>query len=344
MSITLRARLMSALLHEQAKSALSQRKTLSSTLDRVPALSVTQTGTVELMRISGAFWPEAHFDPEKMARLALSAYEVAGFEAVRIPFGMYAEAETLGCPVNYHEGKNDFTPTVMGPVKDLGSLSVAEPSEGRMDTIVEATRILKEKVGAEVPVIVGVVGPLNLGSFVYGADNFMKHLVVKPNNIEKVLDITWQVVAKYCEELSNAGADAIALLEPTASLIGTKLFERFALPYLKKIANAVECPLILHVCGKTTSILDLMAESGVKGLSIESSVDMRNAKEIVGKRASLIGNIDPVKVLLNGKPEDVMRESRRIIMEGVDILAPGCGLPPHTPLANMKAMIEAARG
>jgi [methyl-Co(III) methanol-specific corrinoid protein]:coenzyme M methyltransferase len=316
---------------------------LGQEVDRVPALCVTQTGTVELMQICGAFWPEAHIDADKMAGLAYAAHVVAGFEAVRIPFGMCAEAETLGCPVNYHEGRIDFTPTITDPLKDLNSLRVAEPTEGRMATVVEATKILREKAGAHVPVILGVVGPFNLGSFVYGIDSLMRHLVIKPDNVEKVLEITWQVVAKFCNALSRAGADAITLLEPTASLIGTQLFEKFTLPYLKKVVNTVECPLILHICGNTLPILDQMAESGVKGLSIESIVGVRKAKEIVRNRASLIGNMDPVKVLLNGKPEDVMREGRRIIDEGVDILAPGCGLPPHTPLANMKAMVSAAR-
>ncbi|TFH03717.1 MAG: methylcobamide--CoM methyltransferase, partial [Methanosarcina sp.] len=55
-------------------------------VDKVPALSVTQTGTVELMKESGAAWPEAHFDAEKMASLALSAHTFTGLEAVRYPF------------------------------------------------------------------------------------------------------------------------------------------------------------------------------------------------------------------------------------------------------------------
>lgn len=60
---------------------------------------------------------KAHVDPDEMAKLALAAYEVFGFEAVRVPFGMYAETETLGCMVDYHEGRIDFTPSVVKPVK-----------------------------------------------------------------------------------------------------------------------------------------------------------------------------------------------------------------------------------
>ena len=38
--------------------------------DRMPVLSVCQYATYELMEKTGACWPEAHYDGEKMAALA----------------------------------------------------------------------------------------------------------------------------------------------------------------------------------------------------------------------------------------------------------------------------------
>ena len=43
-------------------------------LDIVPVCSVTQTGTVELMEITGAYWPQANYDASKMAALALAGH------------------------------------------------------------------------------------------------------------------------------------------------------------------------------------------------------------------------------------------------------------------------------
>jgi uroporphyrinogen-III decarboxylase len=39
-------------------------------VDRVPCPGILQTGTVDLMDACGAAWPEAHWDAEKMAKLA----------------------------------------------------------------------------------------------------------------------------------------------------------------------------------------------------------------------------------------------------------------------------------
>lgn len=55
-------------------------------VDKVSALSITQTGIVELIKESRAAWPAAHFYAEKMAALALSAHTFAGLEAVSYPF------------------------------------------------------------------------------------------------------------------------------------------------------------------------------------------------------------------------------------------------------------------
>ena len=54
-------------------------------VEKIPAVSVTQTGIVELMDMVNAPWPEAHTDAHKMADLAIASHEIAGLEAVRLP-------------------------------------------------------------------------------------------------------------------------------------------------------------------------------------------------------------------------------------------------------------------
>ena len=44
-----------------------------------------------------------------------------------------------------------------------------------------------------------------------------------------------------------------------------------------------------------------------------------------------------------GTPEDVYKQARYSIEAGVDILAPECAVPLQTPLANLKAIVEAAK-
>ncbi|MGD9360875.1 MAG: uroporphyrinogen decarboxylase family protein, partial [Desulfobacterales bacterium] len=65
--------------------------------DRMPCFGANSTVTYEQMEKVGAFWPEGHDKAEAMAKQALAAYTVLGFDAVRLPFCQTFEAVALGC-------------------------------------------------------------------------------------------------------------------------------------------------------------------------------------------------------------------------------------------------------
>ena len=87
-------------------------------VDRVPVTSVSQTGTYEQMERTGAWWPEAHLNAEKMARLSMAAHELTGLETARVPFEQTVEAEALGCKLRF---KRDI-PSVIEPALKEGTL------------------------------------------------------------------------------------------------------------------------------------------------------------------------------------------------------------------------------
>jgi len=86
-----------------------------------------------------------------------------------------------------------------------------------------------------------------------------------------------------------------------------------------------------------------MARSGMDGINLDQVMDLRKAREVLGPSVSIVGNVSPIGVLRSGSPEEVRAESLRCLENGADVLAPGCGFSPDTPVANMTAMVEAAR-
>ena len=130
------------------------------------------------------------------------------------------------------------------------------------------------------------------------------------------------------------------------SILGPELYESFALPGQKKVAETIrskDAASVLHICGDTHLSTEMMVRSGVDGISIGQGTSIPKTKEIVKGRCRIIGNIDPNGVLLNGTPKQVEADVRRCIREGADIAAPGCGLTPQTPLENLSAMTNAIR-
>jgi len=320
---------------ERLLNALKKR-----TVDKIPVVSVTQTGTLELMKATGSYWPRAHRESPHMAALAVAGHAIAGLEAVRLPFGLTAEAATMGCRINYHEENNDFTPNVEKGLASYDDLKVPEPTDGIMGQIMEAVVLSREAVGDNVPIIVGVTGPFTIAGHIRGVNDVLKDLVLDKPLVHKILETSWQVSASFANALSRNEADIIAFIEPLASTIGRDFFGEFVLPYMKKVTEAVKVPTILHTCGYSLPIMDLMVKTGVSALSIDQKVSIANAKDTIGGRCTLVGNVDPV-ALQNKKPEDIIRDCAQILSMGTDVLAPGCGISPYTPLNNLKAMVEA---
>ncbi|MBN1263893.1 MAG: uroporphyrinogen decarboxylase family protein [Anaerolineales bacterium] len=184
-----------------------------------------------------------------------------------------------------------------------------------------------------------------------GVDNLMRWFIRKPELADLVIKRTAEWTLEIARASLDAGAQVLGLTDPAAggSMISTRYFERFALPVLKWMVNEIKAykdvPIYLHICGHVEDRLDLMAETGVDAFSVDQLVSLELAKEAVGDRVCLIGNVDPVATLLLGTPETVLEEARACIRDagkdGGFILAPGCGVPPRAPQENLRMLKKA---
>ena len=337
------------------KTAMSPKERLLATLrrepvDRVPVAQPLQTGTVELMKSSNAFWPAAHSDAAKMAALSHEAHKVIGFESVRVPFDINVESEAMGCELNYQAGRNkglDIQPPVkrpaMGSPGDFSRIINPNPyKDGRMPVVLEAIRLLKERIPDTIPIVSLVVGPFMVAAQVRGLENFMRELVRDPKGCEELLERSAQACRRFAFAQAEAGADCIVVADASASpdLVSPRVFKRYAKPYCQKMLAGLPIPSILHICGKAHPILSDMAEIS-QGISIDSCVDMAEAKAAAGQKAALCGNIDVRTVLLFGSPDEVRKAVRTCMDQGTDLVTTSCGIPPMTKTENLKAMVEA---
>jgi len=97
----------------------------------------------------------------------------------------------------------------------------------------------------------------------------------------------------------------------------------------------------------TTHLIEAMSQTGVDGLSLESMVDFPAIAPRVKKGVTLIGNLDPVRVLRNLTPVQVRQATREFLNKTRDIpnliVSSGCDLPQAVPLENLSAFMEAGR-
>lgn len=316
-------------------------------VNKVPVCSFTQTATVEMMNITGAKWPFAHYDPEKMAALAIAGHDLAGLESVRFPFCTTVIAQTLGCRID--EGDIDTHPYQMSfpcaDVKDVKNISIPDDlfKCERISTVLKAADIVRTRVGDDVPVIAGMIGPAAIAFYLAGAKNYLMWCIQHPDALQELMEIGTEFCIEYSNALFENGVDSVNISDSEAGpdLFPVPMFESIVLPQYRRLTSRLQGLSVLHICGDATEILDQMAMSGFNGLSIEEKVNARYARHIIGDRACLIGNISPTMTLLSKSSDSIKKEAKQCIEDGVNILAPGCGIEPHTSLDNLRAFVAA---
>lgn len=319
-------------------------------VDRVPAVSHLQAATVDLMNATGAFWPEANHDARKMLTLALGANTAAGLESVKVPFDVALDSTAFG--VRTGRDAIDRPPSVMEPIvrslADVERLGIPDPRrDGRPPVVLEALRTLRG-MGLSIPIFSGVIAPFMLAGQMRGEQDAIMDIMLQPELMKALLAKCAQWGAVYAAAQVDAGADVIVLVDATASgtILSPEQYEEFAQPFQRTVVEAAHArgvPVILHICGDTSMNFELMLATGADGISVDQCMDMRWVKEQTAGRCAAVGNVSPTTTLLFHSPEMVRRECQEILEAGTDILAPGCGIAPRTPLANMAAMASAVR-
>jgi len=321
-----------------------------SELDRMPAACPLQTGTLDLMRFSDAYWPEAHRDARKMASLSMAASTYAGVESARLPFDVVMDAEAFGAKVDFADrlAAPFVTQPLIRSLDDVRQLDVPEVRDaGRVPVVDEAIGIIR-RTRPDLPIVVAVHAPFTLSAQLRGEDRALIDLADQPEIYRSFVDFFARWTSFVATHFIESGADVIMMMDGEAedSILGPELYESFALPGQRKVAEAITAAgalSILHICGDIRSSTDMMVRSGVDAISIGQGMSIADTKRIVKGRCRVIGNIDPVDVLLKATAEEVQEEVLRCLNDGADIVAPGCGLSPRTPLKNLQAMTDSIR-
>ncbi len=334
---------------ERVLEALSR-----NTPDIPPVAILTQSATVGMMDRTGSSWPEAHTDPESMARLGCAQAELFEFESVRVPFDITAEAERLGCGIrmgtredipSISERALQFDPFSDG-YPDVGDLM--SPSEfvssGRPTVVAEAVRIASRGWGDTHPVCAGMLGPVSLLGQLASTETMAMTTMLNPDWTSKWCSALAELQEEYAKLLRDSGADIITVVEGVASpdVLDPSFYEGLSGSHMRRMLPS-GIRSVLHICGTTDPILGSIGGSGVDAFSPDPCMDPSKVLEGVGDRVAVAGAVDPVKTLLFGDPEKVRCEARRFSDSGYHLIAPGCGLAPLTPDANLEALAGAFR-
>ncbi|MBN1287875.1 MAG: uroporphyrinogen decarboxylase family protein [Anaerolineae bacterium] len=262
----------------------------------------------------------------------------------------YREAADFGLPVEFPEDNLPVRKDVLIKTPgDLGKLKPPDPYTGRrMSDRLEAVRTFRARVGGEVPVMGWVEGAVAEAADLRGASALLLDFYDRPEWVEELLETCVAVGIAFARAQIEAGADIIGLGDAITSQIAPAMYEQFGLPYERRIFDAVHemgALARLHICGDTSRILALMAQSGADIIDIDWMVDIEAAAQAFQAAGNIApcGNFDPVAVMLQGAPEQVYQAALDCLALGGprSFSGAGCEIPDGTPHANLHAQTRA---
>jgi len=319
-------------------------------VDRLPTVPVLTNTTA---RVIGARVSEFSGNATLTAQGQVQAYRLFGYDVIRVMNDLFFMAEAMGAKVRHPVDETAYLDEpALTSVSEIDSLSPPHPQKAwQLHSLLEATEIILDRVGGEVPVTVGVVCPFTNSSHLLGANQLARLTLKNPAVVHRLCRISLEAALAYAEAILDLGATP-SLTEPmgSGSVISPRAFDEFVLPYLKPLAQLVHSrnrKVTLHICGDTRHIWSSMVDAGADCISIDDEAKLLEAKEAVGEHVRLMGNVKPASIMLQGSPSDVRQAVFDCVAQAHDnprgyIIAAGCSLPTETPFANIHAMFDAA--
>ena len=334
---------MTGLLRQQAECAFRSGKRLLAPLIGLPGVRLAGT-TVKL----------AQQNSSVHAAVLSAIIETFAPDFIFPLMELAVEANALGrrtsVPLNE-------PPTVLPDGFELSELSALESVDVRADARALAyCETIRRTVELSPPsVTVGgyVTGPYTLAALIMGAEEAAIATKLRTGELQLLLRLARRTIDAYLRMLTDAGARAICILEPTAVMLGPAEFQACSADHVSVLRAACDragATSILHVCGNAMHLIDRMVETGVDGLSLDSAeagVKLGQVLRRIPDTTVILGNISPTSTMLFGTPEQVSREVTdlgRLLQDFPNfILATGCDLPLETPLENIRAFMQAGR-
>ena len=109
-----------------------------------------------------------------------------------------------------------------------------------------------------------------------GVSDFMMMMIDEPDLAHLILGFITSIEIEFALGQIDAGAQIIGCGDAAASLISAPFFREFALPYEKRVTEAIRmagCMTKLHMCGNSSHILLDLGTNGADLYNVDHMVD-----------------------------------------------------------------------
>jgi uroporphyrinogen decarboxylase len=263
--------------------------------------------------------------------------------------------DAMGLGLSFVEGEGPRFERRIETLRDVEALHVPDP-ETQLRYVLDAVRLIRHELAGSIPLIGFCGSPWTLATYmVEGQANkefprirAMMH--ENPQLLHRLLGILAQSVAEHLNAQIKAGAQVVMIFDTWGGMLESeKRYQEFSLNYVSQIMSLLirehegqQIPRILFT-KNGGEWLEVMTAAGCDVLGVDWKVNLSKARNRVGTKVALQGNMDPNFLLTS--QEKIRAEVARILQEygahNGHIFNLGHGITPDVPVENVAFLVDA---
>ncbi len=325
------------------------------------------TTPVWIMRQAGRYLPEYRATreragsflalaktPELACEVTLQPLDRFELDAAILFSDILTIPDAMGLGLHFIEGEGPKFHHPLRTREAIMNLGVPDP-ESDLRYVTDAVRLIRRELADRVPLIGFSGSPWTLACYMIeggGSSNFSTAKALMwddPKAMHHLLDINTRAVCSYLTAQAAAGAQTLMVFDSWGGMLAPDQFVEFSQRYLTTIAQTLksdpltrDVPLILFSKG-ANGHLEGLAESGCDALGLDWTIRLSEARERVGSRVALQGNLDPATLAAN--PEAIRKAVKETMQSFGDgpghVFNLGHGITPDINPDHVAVLVDA---
>ncbi len=262
--------------------------------------------------------------------------------------------DAMGLGLYFSQGEG---PKFERPLREewaIRDLAVPDP-ETHLRYVMDAVSQIRRALDNQVPLIGFSGSPFTLACYMIEGGSSQDFAQVKamlyqrPELLHHILDVNARAVTAYLNAQIESGAQAVMIFDTWGGVLSHAAYHEFSLRYIERIVAGLKrehagaaVPNIVFTKGGG-HWLESIAATGCDAVGLDWTVDIGLARERVGAKVALQGNLDPA--VLFAAPEVIRTEVARILERfgpgSGHVFNLGHGIAQHTPPDHVSALVEA---
>jgi uroporphyrinogen decarboxylase len=260
-------------------------------------------------------------NPDYATEVTLQPLERYPLDAAILFSDILTVPDAMGLGLSFAEGEGPRFAHPLREEKDV--LALQAPDLSKLQYVFDAVTQIRHTLDGRVPLIGFSGSPWTLACYMVegkGSDDFrtVKTMLYKrPDLIRHILKTNAAAVAAYLNAQIDAGAQAVMIFDTWGGALADGIYQEFSLRYMADVVKQLNrnkdgqvIPVIAFTKGGGLW-LEEIADIGVDAVGLDWTVNLTRARERVGHKVALQGNLDPS--VLFADPEQIRAEVRKVL-------------------------------